>query len=149
VIVNREKPIRVLIAKPGLDGHDKGAKVVARGLKDAGMEVIYLGLRRSVDAILSSAIEEDVDVIGLSILSGSHVPICKELLERMAQQGIEGIKVIVGGFIPAEDVNILKDLGVSRVFRGSSSFDHIAKEMRNLVKGENNKTTAQVKARQG
>ena len=138
-----DRPIRVIIAKPGLDGHDKGAKVVARALKDAGMEVIYLGLRQSPDSILRAAIEEDADVIGLSILSGSHVPICKTLLETMAQQGIEGIKVIAGGLIPEADVKILKEMGVAGVFRGGSSFDDIAQAIRNIVRGGNNENASQ------
>jgi len=144
-----ERPIRVLIAKPGLDGHDKGAKVVARALKDAGMEVVYIGLRQSADSILSSAIEEGVDVIGLSILSGSHVPICRELLERMAQQGIEGIKVVVGGVIPGADVQVLKDLGVSEVFRGGTSFDDITQAIRNIVRGESKEEAVPEEGRQG
>jgi len=133
--MNRETPIRVLIAKPGLDGHDKGAKVVARALKDAGMEVIYIGLRQSADSILSAAVEENADIIGLSILSGSHVPICRELLEKMEQQGIEGIKVVVGGVIPRADVQVLKDMGISEVFRAGSSFDEIIQAIRNIVRG--------------
>ena len=144
-----ERPIRVLIAKPGLDGHDKGAKVVARALKDAGMEVVYIGLRQSADSILSSAIEEGVDVIGLSILSGSHVPICRELLERMAQQGIEGIKVVVGGVIPGADVQVLKDLGVSEVFRGGTSFDDITQAIRNIVRGESKEEAVPKEGKQG
>ena len=132
--MDRETPIRVLIAKPGLDGHDKGAKVVARALKDAGMEVIYIGLRQSADSILSAAVEENADIIGLSILSGSHVPICRELLEKMEQQGIEGIKVVVGGVIPRADIQILKDLGISEVFRAGSSFDEIIQAIRNIVR---------------
>ena len=133
--MDRETPIRVLIAKPGLDGHDKGAKVVARALKDAGMEVIYIGLRQSADSILSAAVEENADIIGLSILSGSHVPICRELLEKMEQQGIEGIKVVVGGVIPRADVQVLKDLRISEVFRAGSSFDEIIQAIRNIVRG--------------
>ena len=133
--MDRETPIRVLIAKPGLDGHDKGAKVVARALKDAGMEVIYIGLRQSADSILNAAVEENADIIGLSILSGSHVPICRELLEKMEQQGIEGIKIVVGGVIPRADVQVLKDLGISEVFRAGSSFDEIIQAIRNIVRG--------------
>ena len=133
--MDRERPIRVLMAKPGLDGHDKGAKVVARALKEAGMEVIYIGLRQSSDSILGAAVEENVDIIGLSILSGSHVPICRDLLEKMAQQGIEGVKVVVGGVIPRADVQALKDLGISEVFRGGSSFDDIIQAIRNMVRG--------------
>ena len=137
--MDRETPIRVLIAKPGLDGHDKGAKVVARALKDAGMEVIYIGLRQSTDSILSAAVEENADIIGLSILSGSHVPICRELLEKMEQQGIEGIKVVVGGVIPRADVQVLKDLRISEVFRAGSSFDEIIQAIRNIVRGAQGK----------
>ena len=137
--MDKERPIRVIIAKPGLDGHDKGAKVVARALKDAGMEVIYIGLRQSTDSILSAAVEENADIIGLSILSGSHVPICRELLEKMVQRGIEGAKVIVGGVIPRADVQILKDLGISEVFRGGSSFDDIVQAVRNIVRGAQRK----------
>ena len=137
--MDRETPIRVLIAKPGLDGHDKGAKVVARALKDAGMEVIYIGLRQSADSILNAAVEENADIIGLSILSGSHVPICRELLEKMEQQGIEGIKIVVGGVIPRADVQVLKDLGISEVFRAGSSFDEIIQALRNIVRGAQRK----------
>jgi len=137
--MDKERPIRVIIAKPGLDGHDKGAKVVAKALKDAGMEVIYIGLRQSTDSILSAAVEENADIIGLSILSGSHVPICRELLEKMVQRGIEGAKVIVGGVIPRADVQILKDLGISEVFRGGSSFDDIVQAVRNIVRGAQRK----------
>jgi len=137
--MDRETPIRVLIAKPGLDGHDKGAKVVARALKDAGMEVIYIGLRQSTDSILSAAVEENADIIGLSILSGSHVPICRELSEKMAQQGIESVKVVVGGVIPRADVQVLRDLGISEVFRGGSSFDDIIQAIRNIVRGAQRK----------
>lgn len=133
--MDRERPIRILIAKPGLDGHDKGAKVVAKALKDAGMEVIYIGLRQSTDSILSAAVEENVDIIGLSILSGSHVPICRELVGKMGQQGIEGIKVVVGGVIPRADVQVLKDLGISAVLRGGSSFDDIIQAIRETVRG--------------
>lgn len=136
-----DRPIRVLIAKPGLDGHDKGAKVVARGLKDAGMEVIYLGLRQSAESILNAVVEESVDVIGLSILSGSHLPICRKLLERMAQQGIDGIKVIVGGAIPEADVKILIDMGVAGVFRRGSSFEDIAQAIRNMVRDDSSGET--------
>jgi len=134
--MNRQRTIRVLIAKPGLDGHDKGAKVVAKALKDAGMEVIYMGLRQSNDSILKTAVQEGVDLIGLSILSGSHIPICSELLEEMAQQGIQGIKVVVGGAIPQADVQILKDQGVSWVFRACATFDEITDGIRALIKAE-------------
>ena len=147
--MKRERPIRVLIAKPGLDGHDKGAKVVARALKDAGMEVVYIGLRQSSDSILSTAIEEGVDIIGLSILSGSHVPICRELLNRMTQQDIEGIKIVVGGVIPGADVKVLKDLGVSEVFRGGTSFDDITQAIRNMVRDKRRGGVVPEEGRQG
>ena len=106
------KNIRVLIAKPGLDGHDKGAKIVARALKDAGMDVIYTGIRQQTDAIVNAAIEEDVNVIGLSILSGSHMPICRELLQRLKESGAGDKFVIIGGIIPKKDVPKLKEMGV-------------------------------------
>ncbi|MFH0844262.1 MAG: cobalamin B12-binding domain-containing protein [Pseudomonadota bacterium] len=121
------KPIRVLIAKPGLDGHDKGAKIVARALKDAGMEVIYTGIRQTVDAILRTAVQEGVDVIGLSILSGTHLPICRELMEKLAKEGMEDTVVTVGGIIPKKDVTRLTEMGVSGVFRPSASTDDIVR----------------------
>jgi methylmalonyl-CoA mutase C-terminal domain/subunit len=117
---------RVLIAKPGLDGHDRGAKVVARALRDAGMEVVYTGLRQTPEQIVAAAIQEDVDVIGLSILSGAHMPICRRLLELIREQGMEGVTVFVGGIIPAQDIPELKTLGVAEVFLpGASTVDVI------------------------
>ena len=112
-----EKIIRVLIAKPGLDGHDKGAKIVAKGLKDAGMEVIYTGIRQSVEGILHAAIQEGVDVIGLSILSGSHLSICRELMAKLKQEKLFHTLVLVGGIIPKKDLTCLKEYGVTEVFR--------------------------------
>jgi len=120
-----KRPIRVLIAKPGLDGHDKGAKIVSRGLRDAGMEVIYTGIRQSVDAILETAVQEAVDVIGLSILSGSHLSICRELTEKMQQKDIRDKQVLVGGIIPKRDVGPLKGMGIAEVFRPSSTINDI------------------------
>lgn len=108
--------IRVLIAKPGLDGHDRGAKVIARALRDAGMEIIYTGLKQTPEQIVSDAIEEDVDVIGLSILSGAHIPIMERIAALLDEEGASGISIIIGGIIPKEDIPILKDLGVSEVF---------------------------------
>ncbi len=110
-----ERKIRVLIAKPGLDGHDRGAKVVARALRDAGMEVIYTGLRQTVDQIVRTAIQEDVDVIGLSILSGAHMRICEKLLKRMEEEGLD-VPVFVGGIIPPDDAKALKEMGIFEVF---------------------------------
>jgi methylmalonyl-CoA mutase C-terminal domain/subunit len=114
------KRIKVIIAKPGLDGHDRGAKVVAQALKEAGMEVIYTGLHRTVDQIVTIAIQEDVDVIGLSIMTGAHIPIAEKLLARMREKGIGDMKVFVGGVIPSRDIPKLKDLGVSGVFPGGT-----------------------------
>lgn len=108
--------MKVLIAKPGLDGHDRGAKVVAQALRDAGVEVVYTGLKRTPEEIVAEAIQEDVDVVGLSILSGAHVPLARRVLESLRAQGAEEIRVVVGGTIPPRDVDALKKLGVSDVF---------------------------------
>jgi len=121
----KEKRIRVLLGKPGLDGHDRGAKVVAHALKEAGMEVIYTGLHQTVNAIVRQAIQEDVDVIGLSIMSGAHVPICKKLMGMVKEEDITDKLVVVGGVIPSRDIPILKDMGVSGVFPGGSMFGEI------------------------
>ncbi len=128
--------IRVLIGKPGLDGHDKGAKTVAMALKDAGMEVIYTGRRQSVDQIASTAIQEGVDIIGLSILSGVHTEITEELMAKMKEKGIEGIPVVVGGVIPKKDILVLKSLGVKEVFPIGSTIDEIVKGIEEIVKKE-------------
>jgi len=114
-----------MIAKPGLDGHDRGAKVVAYALRDAGMEVIYTGLHQTVDQIISTALEEDVDVIGLSIMSGAHLPICEKLMQRVREEGLEDRLVVVGGVIPKEDVPKLKTLGVKGVFPGGTPLQEI------------------------
>jgi methylmalonyl-CoA mutase C-terminal domain/subunit len=108
--------MKVLIAKPGLDGHDRGAKVVAHALRDAGVEVVYSGLKRTPEEIVQEAIEEDVDVIGLSVLSGAHVPLTRRVLEGLRAQGAGDIRVVVGGTIPPRDVETLSALGVSQVF---------------------------------
>ena len=113
--------IRVVIAKPGLDGHDRGAKVVARALRDAGMEVIYTGLRQSPEQIVTAAEQEDAQVIGLSILSGAHLSICRRVLALLRERGMEGVKVFVGGIIPAPDVPELKRMGVAEVFLPGAS----------------------------
>jgi len=127
------RPIRVLIAKPGLDGHDNGAKIVARLLKDAGMEVIYTGIRQTVDAVLRTAVQEDVDVIGLSILSGSHLSICKELVEKMKKENIDDKMLAVGGIIPRKDVNRLKEMGVAEIFGPSSTTKEIVRFIQDEV----------------
>ena len=117
---------RVVIAKPGLDGHDRGAKVIARALRDAGMEVIYTGLRQSPEQIVTAAAQEDADVIGLSILSGAHLPICRRVLELLRERGMDSVRVFVGGIIPSQDIPVLKELGVADVFLpGASTQDVI------------------------
>ncbi|HXU22143.1 MAG TPA: cobalamin B12-binding domain-containing protein [Verrucomicrobiae bacterium] len=111
-----EKKIRVLIAKPGLDGHDRGAKVIARALRDAGMEVIYTGLRQTPEMIASAAVQEDVDVIGLSILSGAHNTICPRLMDLLRAKGMNDVIVLIGGIIPDTDIPALKQAGIAEVF---------------------------------
>jgi methylmalonyl-CoA mutase C-terminal domain/subunit len=111
-----EKRIRVLIAKPGLDGHDRGAKIIARALRDAGMEVIYTGLRQTPEMIASAAVQEDVDVIGLSILSGAHNTLVPQLLDLLRQKGMTDVTVLLGGTIPEADIAALKDAGVAEIF---------------------------------
>lgn len=120
-----KKPTRVLLAKPGLDGHDRGAKVVAHALRDAGMEVIYTGLHQTVEQIVEAAIQEDVDVIGLSVLSGAHLPLTEKLMGLLREEGLTELLVVVGGNIPRRDVAKLEDLGVARVFPTGSRFEDI------------------------
>lgn len=110
------EPLRVLIAKPGLDGHDRGAKVIARALRDAGMEVIYTGLRQTPEMIVEAALQEDVDAVGLSILSGAHMTLVPRVLEGLRQMGLDHVKVFVGGIIPTEDQEALEDMGVAGIF---------------------------------
>ncbi len=128
-----EQRIRVLVAKPGLDGHDRGAKVIARALRDAGMEVIYTGLRQTPEMIVNSAIQEDVDVIGLSILSGAHNAIVPRVFDLLKQQKAEDILVLVGGIIPDVDVEGLKKAGVAGVFQPGTPMDDIIKFIREHV----------------
>jgi len=122
-----ERKIRILLAKPGLDGHDRGAKIIALALRDAGMEVIYTGLHQDLDQIVNTAVQESVDVIGLSIMSGAHLPICKRLLEMMKTEGIDDIKLIVGGVIPSRDIPKLEEMGVTGIYPGGTPFDEITK----------------------
>ncbi len=124
------KIIKILVGKPGLDGHDRGAKVVALALRDAGMEVIYTGLHRTLEQIVAAAVQEAVDVIGLSIMSGAHLPICRRLLDLMAAEGIQDIPVVVGGVIPKQDVSELKKMGIQGVFPGGTPFDEIVAGIR-------------------
>jgi methylmalonyl-CoA mutase, C-terminal domain len=129
-----EKTIRVLIAKPGLDGHDRGAKVMAHALKDAGMEVIYTGLHQTVPSIIKAAIEEDVDVIGLSIMSGAHIPISNKIMEAVKKEGLDDMIVVVGGVIPTKDIPLLKEIGVSGVFPGGTPFEESVKFIKENVR---------------
>lgn len=120
-----EKRIRVVIAKPGLDGHDTGAKVVAHALKDAGMEVIYTGLHRRIEDIVKTALEEDADVIGMSIYSGAHLPLSKKLMDQLKEKSISDKVILIGGNIPQRDIPILKEYGVDGVFSTGSRLDDI------------------------
>jgi methylmalonyl-CoA mutase, C-terminal domain len=121
---------RVLIAKPGLDGHDRGAKVIARALRDAGMEVIYTGLRQTPEQIAAAAVQEDVDVVGLSILSGAHLPICQKLVELLRAKGAADVPIFVGGIIPTQDIPELKKLGVSNVFLPGTTLQQAIDQVR-------------------
>ncbi|MCX5862453.1 MAG: cobalamin B12-binding domain-containing protein [Desulfomonile sp.] len=118
-----KKTPRILVAKPGLDGHDRGAKVIAHALKDGGCEVIYTGLHQTVEMIVRAAIQEDVDVIGLSIMSGAHIPICAKLFKLLKEKEADEIIVVVGGVIPSRDISRLKEMGVAEVFPGGSDID--------------------------
>src|SRR5713226_6631758 len=120
-----QKKIRVLIAKPGLDGHDRGAKIIARALRDAGMEVVYTGLRQTPEMIASAAVQEDVDVIGLSILSGAHNTICPQLMKLLHDKGMSDVTVLVGGIIPEADIPALKQSGIAEIFLPGTSTQDI------------------------
>ncbi len=136
-----EKKIRVLIAKPGLDGHDRGAKVIARALRDAGMEVIYTGLRQTPEMIASAAAQEDVDVVGLSILSGAHNVLCPELVRLLKEKGAGDVPVVIGGIIPEGDIPGLKQAGIAGVFLPGTSTQEIVDFVRTLAQkrhAENN-----------
>jgi methylmalonyl-CoA mutase C-terminal domain/subunit len=128
-----ERTIRALIAKPGLDGHDRGAKVIARALRDAGMEVIYTGLRQTPEMVVEAALQEDVDVVGLSILSGAHMALVPRVLDLLKAQGLEHVKVFVGGIIPQSDAVELLRLGVCAVYGPGASTETIAREIRSAV----------------
>ena len=128
-----DKKIRVLIAKPGLDGHDRGAKVVARGLRDAGMEVIYTGLRQTPEMIAAAALQEDVDAVGLSILSGAHMTLVPRVLRLLQEQGQANVAVFVGGVVPNEDVPALLHAGVKAIYGPGTSLDDIAKGIQEEV----------------
>ncbi len=129
-----DRHIRVLVAKPGLDGHDRGAKIVARALRDAGMEVIYTGLRQTAEQIASAAVQEDVDAIGISILSGAHNTIIPRICELLRAEGMDDVLMVVGGIIPDEDIPGLKQAGVAEVFQPGASTQTIVDFIRNNVK---------------
>jgi methylmalonyl-CoA mutase C-terminal domain/subunit len=126
-MAEQDRKIRVLVAKPGLDGHDRGAKVIARALRDAGMEVIYTGIRQTPQMIVETASQEDVDVVGLSILSGAHLEIFPEIMAGLKAKGMEDVVVVVGGIIPKEDHEALKGMGVRAIFGPGASTQDIAK----------------------
>jgi methylmalonyl-CoA mutase C-terminal domain/subunit len=131
-----EKKIRVLVGKPGLDGHDRGAKVVSRALRDAGMEVIYTGIRQSAEEIVETAIQEDVDIIGLSVLSGAHLRLCDKIIQLMKERNIENIPVFLGGIIPEDDIPELKRIGVNAVFGPGTSLNVIIERVKEIVLGK-------------
>ncbi len=129
-----DQKIRVLVAKPGLDGHDRGAKVIARALRDAGMEVVYTGLRQTPEMIVNAALQEDVQVIGLSILSGAHNAIVPRVMELLKQKQMDDVLVVVGGIVPDEDAAHLKSLGVAAVYQPGASLEEIVEFIRSSVK---------------
>lgn len=128
-----ECKIRVLVAKPGLDGHDRGAKIVARALRDAGMEVIYTGLRQTPELIAAAALQEDVDVVGISILSGAHKTLCPRIVSLLREKGMNDCLVVVGGIIPQEDIPLLKEQGIAEVFLPGTSTEEMVKFLRENV----------------
>ena len=128
------RKIRVLVAKPGLDGHDRGAKVIARALRDAGMEVIYTGLRQTPEMIAAAALQEDVDAVGVSILSGAHNTLCPRIVQLLREKGMDNVLVLVGGIVPQEDLPRLKEQGVSEVFLPGTSTEDIVKFLQDNVK---------------
>ena len=133
-VSNSERPIRVLVAKPGLDGHDRGALVVARALRDAGMEAIYTGLRRTPEQIVEAALQEDVDAIGVSILSGAHHHLVARIVELLRERGMDDVTVFVGGIIPDQDIPALLDMGVAAVFQPGASTTEIVALLRERLK---------------
>ena len=128
-----ERKIRVLVAKPGLDGHDRGAKVIARALRDAGMEVIYTGLRQTPEMIVEAALQEDVDVIGLSILSGAHMALTPRIFALMKANGMQDVKLVIGGIVPDEDIPALEAMGVSGIFGPGASMETVVEHVRKVA----------------
>jgi methylmalonyl-CoA mutase C-terminal domain/subunit len=131
--VSTSTPIRVLLAKPGLDGHDRGAGVVARALRDAGMEVVYTGIRQTPETIVAVALQEDVECVGLSVLSGSHVEYSADVRELLNENGADDVPLIIGGIIPSEDIPVLEGIGVSAVFTPGSRIADITKTIERLT----------------
>ena len=131
-------PIRVLVAKPGLDGHDRGAKIVARALRDSGFEVIYTGIRMKVEVIVAIAVQEDVDVVGLSVLSGAHLGLARQVLDALADQGLQEVKVVIGGTIPASDAKALLDIGVDAVFPTGTPLERVVAGVAGLFEESSN-----------
>jgi methylmalonyl-CoA mutase C-terminal domain/subunit len=129
-----ERKIRVLVAKPGLDGHDRGAKVIARALRDAGMEVIYTGLRQTPEMIAAAAVQEDVDAVGISILSGAHNTLCPRIIQLLRENGMDDTLVLVGGIVPTEDIEPLKRGGVAEIFLAGTSTEDIVSFIRANVR---------------
>ena len=130
-MVQETQPIRVLVAKPGLDGHDRGAKVIARALRDSGMEVIYTGIRQTPQMIVQAAVQEDVHVLGLSILSGAHLEILPEIMRLLREEKMDEVKVVLGGIIPEQDRDILLEMGISAVFGPGTSTSEIVEFIQN------------------
>ncbi|TMC67230.1 MAG: cobalamin B12-binding domain-containing protein [Chloroflexota bacterium] len=134
------RPIRVLVAKPGLDGHDRGAKVIARALRDAGMEVIYTGIRQTPEMIVEAAIQEDVDAILMSILSGAHMALFPKVMELLKKEGVDDILVAAGGILPDEDIPAIKEMGIKGCFGPGTSTDEIIEFVRNNIQADRLKT---------
>jgi methylmalonyl-CoA mutase C-terminal domain/subunit len=126
--------IRVIVAKPGLDGHDRGAKVIARAFRDAGFEVIYTGLRQTPEQIVNAALQEDADVVGLSVLSGAHMTLCPRIMDLMKKEGLDDVLVVVGGIIPDQDIPQLKQRGIAEIFQPGASTEEIVAYVRNHVR---------------
>src|SRR5258708_16925953 len=129
-----ERKIRVLVAKPGLDGEERGAKMIGRALRDAGMEVIYTGLRQTPEMIVEAALQEDVDVIGLSILSGAHMALTPRIFELMKANGLNDVKLVIGGIVPDEDIPALQKMGVSGIFGPGASMDKVVEHVRKVAR---------------
>ncbi len=133
-LYHMEQKIRVIVAKPGLDGHDRGAKVIARAFRDAGFEVIYTGLRQTPEQVVNAALQEDADVVGLSVLSGAHMTLCPRIMELMKKERLDDVLVVVGGIIPDQDIPKLKELGVAAVFQPGASTEDIVAYVRQNVR---------------